>query len=210
MRKLHKASRIRLVSSMRSNEVSLSFSNQVSYSCLRDCRNLFLLCWDEEEMCAGTQSPSLSLLMLLQLRTSKGVLFAKLCRWSRKKRQQEPPRVQTRTLNVKILYFAELFWRRKKTLKSEQDLNLGLLNSSQMLLPTESLELWHWRKGKMVHIHRHSSNLRLDLFVKALLCMVSVKTLTILRLRCFLHQTGYQLPLCMCSHIKYVWLTPKR
>ena len=107
--------------------------------------------------------------------------------------------------NVKILYFAELFWRRKKTLKSEQDLNPGLLNSSQMLLPTESLELWHWRKGKMVYIHRHSSNLKLDLFVKALLCMVSVKTLTILRLRCFLHQTGYQLPLCMCSHIKYVW-----
>ena len=35
----------------------------------------------------------------------------------------------------------------KKTLRSSQDLNLGLLNAGQMLLPTEPLELWHWSRG---------------------------------------------------------------
>ena len=51
----------------------------------------------------------------------------------------------------------------KKTLRSSQDSNLDLLNSGQMLLPTEALELWHWSKGQMAFIHRHSSILRLDL-----------------------------------------------
>ena len=32
----------------------------------------------------------------------------------------------------------------KKTLRSSQDFNLGLLNAGQMLLPTEPLKLWHW------------------------------------------------------------------
>ena len=35
----------------------------------------------------------------------------------------------------------------KMTLRSSQDSNLGPLNSSQMLLPTEPLELWHWSRG---------------------------------------------------------------
>ena len=38
----------------------------------------------------------------------------------------------------------------KKTLRSSQDLNLGLLNAGQMLLPTEPLELWHW--SVLIHI----------------------------------------------------------
>ena len=37
--------------------------------------------------------------------------------------------------------------KRKKTLRSSQDLNLGLLNAGQMFLPTEPLELWHWSRG---------------------------------------------------------------
>ena len=28
--------------------------------------------------------------------------------------------------------------------------------SSEMLLPTEPLELWHWSRGQMVFIRRHS------------------------------------------------------
>ena len=35
----------------------------------------------------------------------------------------------------------------KRTLRSSQDFNMGLLNPGQMLLPTEPLELWHWSKG---------------------------------------------------------------
>ena len=31
--------------------------------------------------------------------------------------------------------------------KNSQDLNVGLLNAGQMLLPTELLELWHWSRG---------------------------------------------------------------
>ena len=30
---------------------------------------------------------------------------------------------------------------------TRQGLNLGFLNPSQMLLPTEPLELWHWSRG---------------------------------------------------------------
>ena len=40
-----------------------------------------------------------------------------------------------------------LMVKKEKTLKSSQDSNLGPLNSSQMLLPTEPLELWHWSRG---------------------------------------------------------------
>ena len=36
---------------------------------------------------------------------------------------------------------------KKKTLRSSHNSNLGLLNSSQMLLPTGPLELWHWSRG---------------------------------------------------------------
>ena len=53
-------------------------------------------------------------------------------------------------------------WR-KKTVRSSQDSNLSCLNSGQMLLPTEPLELWHWSRGQMAFIHRHCSILRLDL-----------------------------------------------
>ena len=52
---------------------------------------------------------------------------------------------------------------RKKTLRYSQDLNLGLLNASQILFPTEptgALSLEHRRDG-----HRHGSILRLDLLV---------------------------------------------
>ena len=39
----------------------------------------------------------------------------------------------------------------------EINLNLGLLNASQMLLPTEPLELRYWNRRYVVYIHRHSS-----------------------------------------------------
>ena len=42
---------------------------------------------------------------------------------------------------MKDVFIAELFDGEKKTLRSSQDLNLGLLNAGQMLLPTEPLEL---------------------------------------------------------------------
>ena len=38
-------------------------------------------------------------------------------------------------------------WLVKKTLRSSQDSNLCPPNSSQMFLPTEPLELWHWSRG---------------------------------------------------------------
>ena len=58
-------------------------------------------------------------------------------------------------------------WRKQKqTLRSSQDSNLGLLNSGQMLLPTEPLELWYRSRGWMVYIHRHSSTHGLDLSFK--------------------------------------------
>ena len=38
---------------------------------------------------------------------------------------------------MKVVFIAELFGGKKKTLRSSQDLNLGLLNAGQMLLPTE-------------------------------------------------------------------------
>ena len=43
----------------------------------------------------------------------------------------------------KVSYSGEL----KKTLRSSQDSNLGSLNSGQMLLLIELLELWHWSRG---------------------------------------------------------------
>ena len=39
---------------------------------------------------------------------------------------------------------------RKKTLRYSQDLNLGLLNASQILFPTDLLEFCHWSTGEMV------------------------------------------------------------
>ena len=42
-----------------------------------------------------------------------------------------------------------MHWRKMK------DFNTSLLDSEQMLLPTEPLELWHWSRGEMVYIHRH-------------------------------------------------------
>ena len=51
----------------------------------------------------------------------------------------------------------------KKDIEIQPGFELGLLNAGQMLLPTEPLELWHWSRGWMVYIHRHSSILRLDL-----------------------------------------------
>ena len=44
--------------------------------------------------------------------------------------------------NCERIFICRVIWWRKKTLRSSQDSNLGLLNSSQMLLPTEPLELW--------------------------------------------------------------------
>ena len=41
-------------------------------------------------------------------------------------------------LNLKYVFIAELFDGEKKTLRSSQDLNLGLLNADQMLLPVAS------------------------------------------------------------------------
>ena len=38
--------------------------------------------------------------------------------------------------------------RKKMHRRSNQNLNLGLLSSGQMLLPTEPLELWHWSNGR--------------------------------------------------------------
>ena len=35
----------------------------------------------------------------------------------------------------------------KKILRSSQDLNLGLQNTGQMVLPTEPLEFWYWSRG---------------------------------------------------------------
>ena len=37
--------------------------------------------------------------------------------------------------------------KKKKTLRFNQVLNLGHLATSQMLLPTKPLDLWHWRRG---------------------------------------------------------------
>ena len=39
------------------------------------------------------------------------------------------------------------FCEKEKDVRSSQNSNLGLLNSSQMLLPTEPLELWYWSRG---------------------------------------------------------------
>ena len=47
----------------------------------------------------------------------------------------------------RCVLFAELNDGEKRTLRSSQDSNLGPLNSGQMLLPTEPLELWHWSRG---------------------------------------------------------------
>ena len=35
----------------------------------------------------------------------------------------------------------------EKDIEIQPGLNLGPLNSGQMLLPTEPLELWHWSRG---------------------------------------------------------------
>ena len=35
----------------------------------------------------------------------------------------------------------------KNILRSSQDLNLGLQNTGQMVLPTEPLEFWYWSRG---------------------------------------------------------------
>ena len=43
--------------------------------------------------------------------------------------------------------FSELNNSEKRTLRSSLDSNLGPLIFSQMLLPTEPLELWHWSRG---------------------------------------------------------------
>ena len=45
-----------------------------------------------------------------------------------------------------VFLFAELNDGKKKTWRSSQDSNLGPLNSGQMLLPTEPLELWNWSR----------------------------------------------------------------
>ena len=50
------------------------------------------------------------------------------------------------TLQGVVLY-AEINCK-KKTLRSSHDSKLGPLNFSQMLLPTEPLELWHWSREK--------------------------------------------------------------
>ena len=42
----------------------------------------------------------------------------------------------------KVVYVNKQDVGDKKTFGSRQDMNLGLLNSDQMLLPTELLELW--------------------------------------------------------------------
>ena len=210
MRKLHKASMIRLVSSMRSNEVSLSFSNQVSYSCLRDCRNLFLLCWDEEEMCAGTQSPSLSLLTLLQLRTSKGVLVKPSRRdpaWDLSCVYGYVPSFPSSNARAPVTQLVRASdWNSKDPGSNPAQISVSFFAAKITLQSIRSLHLMFWFEPWVVLVVFFC----VIIYITLQLCMVSVKTLTILRLRCFLHQTGYQLPLCMCSHIKYVWLTPKR
>ena len=37
--------------------------------------------------------------------------------------------------------------KEKNTLRFNQDLNLSHLATSQMLLPTKPLDLWHWSRG---------------------------------------------------------------
>ena len=53
--------------------------------------------------------------------------------------------------------------REKTDNKSSQDSNLGLLNSGQMLLPTQPPEFCHWSRGQMAYILRHSWIHRVDL-----------------------------------------------
>ena len=48
---------------------------------------------------------------------------------------------------MKVCFICRVTDGKKKTLRSSQDSNLGPLNSSQMLLPTEPLQLWHWSGG---------------------------------------------------------------
>ena len=49
-----------------------------------------------------------------------------------------------------------VFMAKEKTLRSSQDLNLDPLNSGQMLLPTELLELWHWSRGYVDGIYPYT------------------------------------------------------
>ena len=56
---------------------------------------------------------------------------------------------------------------------------MGLINVGQVHLPTEPPEFWHWSRGKMVYIHRHSLILRLDLVVGFLLGMVNATALNV-------------------------------
>ena len=48
--------------------------------------------------------------------------------------------------------FAELNVDEKGIIRSSQDLNLGLLNSGQLLLSTELLELWNLSRGYRWHL----------------------------------------------------------
>ena len=65
----------------------------------------------------------------------------------------------------------------KKDIEIQPGFEPGFLNSSQILLPTEPLELWHWSRGQKTLIHGHSLIHRLDLLRLGYLCMISTEAL---------------------------------
>ena len=90
------------------------------------------------------------------------------------------------------------FWW-KNTLRSCQDLNLGLLNAGQMLLPTEPLELWHWSRGIIISIDiaQFSGWISMCRLYSARWVPMP-KQLGTEVLLCWTQWTGYLQSLCMC------------
>ena len=52
-------------------------------------------------------------------------------------------------------FYLQSWMMTKKDIEIQPGFKLGLLSSSQMLLPTESLEFWHWSRGSDRSIPSH-------------------------------------------------------
>ena len=81
---------------------------------------------------------------------------------------------------LKVLSNKLFLWRKKKTWRSSQDLNLGPLNSGQMLLPTEPLELCMHGIGAEDRLHLSIDTVRFSSWIShrlGELCTISTEVL---------------------------------
>ena len=79
-----------------------------------------------------------------------------------------------------VYCYRQKFGQEKDVEIQHQDLNLGFLNASELLLPNEPLELWHSSRGQVNIRYKSIDTVQFSASSFFLPCMLSAKAFTII------------------------------